>query len=135
MSTPSCMREVLLMTLMVEVVSGNMTKRVRCLLDCGSQRSYILRSTAEALHLKSFSSEKLTHSLFGGARTESKNHKRYSMRLRPVGRSTGYQFDFLDQDIICGVIPRIPKGPLLKELKGHRIWISDMGDDYPEIEL
>ncbi|GIY97363.1 reverse transcriptase [Caerostris extrusa] len=57
------------------------------------------------------------------------------MRLRPVGRSTGYQFDFLDQDIICGVIPRIPKGPLLKELKGHRIWISDMGDDYPEIEL
>ncbi|GIX88935.1 endonuclease [Caerostris extrusa] len=48
MSTPSCMREVLLMTLMVEVVSGNMTKR---------------------------------------------------------------------------------------ELKGHRIWISDMGDDYPEIEL
>ncbi|GIY63764.1 endonuclease [Caerostris extrusa] len=135
MSTPSCMREVLLMTLMVEVVSVNMRKRVRCLLDCGSQRSYILRSTAEALHLKSLSSEKLTHSLFGGARTESKNHKRYSMRLRPVGRSTGYQFDFLDQDIICGVIPRIPKGPLLKEFKGHRIWISDMGDDYPEIEL
>ncbi|GIY49340.1 DUF1758 domain-containing protein [Caerostris extrusa] len=106
MSTPSCMREVLLMTLMVEVVSGNMRKRVRCLLDCASRRSYILRSTAEALHLKSLSSEKLTHSLFGGARTESKNHKRYSMRLRPVGRSTGYQFDFLDLDIICGVIPR-----------------------------
>ncbi|GIX98337.1 hypothetical protein CEXT_175291 [Caerostris extrusa] len=60
MSIPSCMREVLLMTLMVEVVSGNMGKRVRCLLDCGSQRSYILRSTAEALHLKSLSSEKLT---------------------------------------------------------------------------
>ncbi|GIX75935.1 DUF1758 domain-containing protein [Caerostris extrusa] len=135
MSIPSCMREVLLMTLMVEVVSGNMRKRVRCLLDCGSQRSYILRSTAEALHLKSLSAEKLTHSLFGGARTESKNHKRYSMRLRPVGRSTGYQFDFLDQDIICGVIPRIPKGPLMKELKGHGIWISDVGDYYPEIEL
>lgn len=135
MSTPSCMKEVLLMTLMVEVVSGDMRKRVRCLLDCGSQRSYVLKSTAEALHLKSLSSEKLTHTLFGGMRTESKNHKRYSMRLRPVGRGTEYQFCFLDQDTICGGIPRIPKGPLLRELKEHRIWISDMGDDYPEIEI
>ncbi|GIX90557.1 hypothetical protein CEXT_395871 [Caerostris extrusa] len=38
MSTPSCKKEVLLIALKVEVVSMNMKKNVRCLLDCGSQR-------------------------------------------------------------------------------------------------
>jgi hypothetical protein len=57
------------------------------------------------------------------------------MKLSPEGRGTEYQFCFLDQDTICGGIPCIPKGPLLKELKRHRIWISDVGDGFPEIEI
>lgn len=134
-SSPICMKEVTLMTLMVELGAGSRKRKARCLLDCGSQRSYILKSTAESLNLKSISSENLTHTLFGGTRTESKTHKQYFLRLSPVGRSTEYQFSFLDQDTICGEIPRIQKGPILKELKRHRIWISDVGEDHPEIEI
>ncbi|UYV84151.1 hypothetical protein LAZ67_X001338, partial [Cordylochernes scorpioides] len=45
------------------------------------------------------------------------------------------EFEFLGQDIICGEIPRTPKGAWLNELKGSRIWLSDIGRDSPKIEL
>ncbi|XP_035225134.1 uncharacterized protein LOC118197708 [Stegodyphus dumicola] len=90
MSSPLCMNEVTLMMLMIEIVVGNVMKVVRCLLDCGSQRSYVLQSTAETLNLKSTSSETLTHALFGGTRTESKTHKRYSIGLSPVDVGEGH---------------------------------------------
>lgn len=57
------------------------------------------------------------------------------MKLSPVGKSIEYEICLLDQDVICEVIPRIPKGPLLQELKRHKIWISDIGNDPWEIEI
>ncbi|UYV70147.1 hypothetical protein LAZ67_7001968, partial [Cordylochernes scorpioides] len=45
------------------------------------------------------------------------------------------EFEFLGQNIICGEIPRTPKGAWLNELKGSRIWLSDLGRDSPKIEL
>ncbi|GBN39353.1 hypothetical protein AVEN_178268-1 [Araneus ventricosus] len=46
-----CMSDVVSMTLIVEINNGVSKRKVRCLPDSGSQRSYILKSTAEALTL------------------------------------------------------------------------------------
>ncbi|GBL89028.1 hypothetical protein AVEN_255177-1 [Araneus ventricosus] len=32
-------------------------------------------------------------------------------------------------------MPRLPKEQILKELKRHKIWISDLGDGCPKIEM
>ncbi|GBN86274.1 hypothetical protein AVEN_64258-1 [Araneus ventricosus] len=97
--------EVVLMTLIVEINNGVSKRKVRCSLDSGSQRSYILKYTAKALNLKSISSENTAHTLFG------------------------------EQEVICGNRPRLPKEQILKELKRHKIWISDLGDGCPKIEM
>ncbi|GBO26301.1 hypothetical protein AVEN_17027-1, partial [Araneus ventricosus] len=129
------MSEVVLMTLIVEISNGVSKRKVRCLLDSGSQRSYILKSTAEALNLKSTSSENIAHTLFGGATTDARCHEKYSVKLSPLGKGTLFEFDFLEQEVICGNMPRLPKEQILKELKRHKIWISDLGDGCPKIEM
>ncbi|GLV26154.1 hypothetical protein CBL_21186, partial [Carabus blaptoides fortunei] len=64
----NCTNEVVLQTVMVTVHNSEnkTTKTVRALLDSGSQRSYILKDTAEELGFKSVKSTVLNHALFGG---------------------------------------------------------------------
>jgi hypothetical protein len=62
----SCSSKVLLQTLSCVVRNGERQKRVRALLDSGSQRSYILEKTAEELHLMSKGEVQLCHLLFDG---------------------------------------------------------------------
>ncbi|UYV67071.1 hypothetical protein LAZ67_4003814, partial [Cordylochernes scorpioides] len=79
----------------------------------------------------------IAHSLFGGTQTETKCHKVYTVALcsNLSELNTLREFEFLGQDINCGEIPRTPKGAWLNELKGSRIWLSDLGRDSPKIEL
>ncbi|XP_055951657.1 uncharacterized protein LOC129987739 [Argiope bruennichi] len=52
------------------VIRGNGKKRVaRAIIDTGSQRSYLLRATAEEMSYEPTSCEYLQHSLFGGKHT------------------------------------------------------------------
>ncbi|UYV67994.1 hypothetical protein LAZ67_5002740 [Cordylochernes scorpioides] len=132
-----CTRDVTLMTLMVNIMGNNGYRRVRALLDPGSQKSYILESTALEVKLKPVGNVNIAHSLFGGTQTETKCHKVYTVALcsNLSELDTLREFEFLGQDIICGEIPRTPKGAWLNELKGSRIWLSDLGRDSPKIEL
>lgn len=134
---PSCRSEIALMTLVVRVAGVNKTKDIRVLLDCGSQKSYNLTSLAVELSLPVVSQERITHTLFGGARTEPKLYNKYRVN---IGYSKQHErpeleFNFLDQIIICGDIPRVSKGPILKELKNDNIWLSGFGQDCPQIEM
>ncbi|UYV70789.1 hypothetical protein LAZ67_8000618 [Cordylochernes scorpioides] len=52
LANQQCTRDVTLMTLMVNIKGNNGYKRVRALLDPGSQKSYILESTALEVKLK-----------------------------------------------------------------------------------
>ncbi|GBN80946.1 hypothetical protein AVEN_203298-1 [Araneus ventricosus] len=133
----TCTSEVALMTLQVKVAGINKNKNIRALLDCGSQKSYISRSVAAELGLSAISKETVAHTLFGGARTEPKWHNKYRVKLCSLSQyeHPDLEFDFLDQDIICGNIPRISKGPILKELKRNKIWLSDIGSDCPKIDM
>ncbi|UYV61845.1 CYP3A4 [Cordylochernes scorpioides] len=52
LANQQCTRDVTLMTLMVNIMGNNGYRRVRALLDPGSQKSYILESTALEVKLK-----------------------------------------------------------------------------------
>ncbi|UYV71077.1 hypothetical protein LAZ67_8001639 [Cordylochernes scorpioides] len=137
LANQQCTRDVTLMTLMVNIMGNNGYRRVRALLDPGSQKSYILESTALEVKLEPIGNVNIAHSLFGGTQTETKCHKVYTVALcsNLSELDTLREFEFLGQDIICGEIPRTPKGAWLNELKGSRIWLSDLGRDSPKIEL
>ncbi|UYV81095.1 hypothetical protein LAZ67_19002780 [Cordylochernes scorpioides] len=137
LANQQCTKDVTLMTLMVNIMGNNGYRRVRALLDPGSQKSYILESTALEVKLKPIGNVNIAHSLFGGTQTETKCHKLYTVALcsNLSELDTLREFEFLGQDIICGEIPRTPKGAWLNELKGSRIWLSDLGRDSPKIEL
>lgn len=131
-----CSKEVALMTLEIIIKGKRKDKRVRALLDSGSQKSYILKNTAKELDLESFGTEKIAHTVFGGAQIEAKPHNKFKVEVSaPGNRSLSHTFEFLDQDRICGEIPRIPKKVLCKELKKNRLWLSDIGPGNSEIEV
>ncbi|GFV43325.1 integrase catalytic domain-containing protein, partial [Trichonephila clavipes] len=70
LANQACTSEVLLQTLVVMLQNGNHKSLVRALIDTGSQKSYILKSTAENLGFKYEGEEEFVHSLFGGSKTK-----------------------------------------------------------------
>ncbi|GFY28738.1 hypothetical protein TNCV_3441051 [Trichonephila clavipes] len=70
LANQACTSEVLLQTLVVMLQNGNHKSLVRALIDTGSQKSYILKSTAENLGFKYDGEEEFVHSLFGGSKTQ-----------------------------------------------------------------
>ncbi|GBL82574.1 hypothetical protein AVEN_263664-1 [Araneus ventricosus] len=96
----------------------------------------ISKSVAAELGSSVIFKETVTYTFFGNARTDPKLHK-YRVKLSSVSQNkhSDLEFDFLDQDIICGDIPRISKGPVLKELKRNQIWLLDIGPDRPKMDM
>ena len=126
----NCTNEVLLQTLRCTIQNGAKHKEVRVLLDPGSQKSYILESTARCLGLQSEGQTKLYHLLFGGIK-QVQTHEVYEINL---GGKHSRRLKVLGHNHICGKIPRMARGPWMTELKEKKIFVSDLGDD-SEIEV
>ncbi|GFU42425.1 DUF1758 domain-containing protein [Trichonephila clavipes] len=73
--------EVILQTLVVNVHGIKRERKARAIIDTGSQKSYILRSTAEELGFNLQREEEFRHSLFGGTKTRMHKHKCYKIYL------------------------------------------------------
>ncbi|GFU10013.1 integrase catalytic domain-containing protein [Trichonephila clavipes] len=73
--------EVILQTLVVNVHGIKRERKARAIIDTGSQKSYILRSTAEELGFNLQREEEFRHSLFGGTKTRMYKHKCYKIYL------------------------------------------------------
>ncbi|UYV60209.1 hypothetical protein LAZ67_1000406 [Cordylochernes scorpioides] len=125
---------ILLQTLKIKVEGATSAKVVRALLDTGSQRSYILSKTAQDLGLSPIGQESLKHVVFGGHTSESVHHE-YRVNLGHASGNFKMVAKLLDQQKICGSLPRLSRGPWLKELKARRIWVPDIGKDDMEIEI
>ncbi|GFW58064.1 integrase catalytic domain-containing protein [Trichonephila clavipes] len=83
LANQACTSEVLLQTFVVMLQNGNHKSLVRALIDTESQKSYILKSTAENLGFKY--EEEFAHSLFGGSKTKMPVIKENSTsKIRPV---------------------------------------------------
>ncbi|UYV75046.1 hypothetical protein LAZ67_12002228 [Cordylochernes scorpioides] len=125
---------ILLQTLKIKVEGATSAKVVRALLDTGSQRSYIFSKTAQDLGLSPIGQESLKHVVFGGHTSESV-HQEYRVNLGHASGNFKMAAKLLDQQKICGNLPRLSRGPWLKELKARRIWVPDIGKDDMEIEI
>ncbi|GFX46393.1 integrase catalytic domain-containing protein [Trichonephila clavipes] len=73
--------EVILQTLVVNVHGIKRERKARAIIDIGSQKSYILRSTAEELGFNLQRVEEFRHSSFGGTKTRMYKHKCYKIYL------------------------------------------------------
>ncbi|UYV75710.1 hypothetical protein LAZ67_13001071 [Cordylochernes scorpioides] len=125
---------ILLQTLKIKVEGATSAKVVRALLDTGSQRSYILSKTAQDLELSPIGQESLKHVVFGGHTSESVHHE-CRVNLGHASGNFKMVAKLLDQQKICGNLPRLSRGPWLKELKARKIWVPDIGKDDMEIEI
>lgn len=133
-----CTGQVILNTLTVQAIGRDTKRTVRVLVDNGSQRSYITKRLARELSLEKTGEESVIHSLFRGSQTAVIPHSRYLVKLQPCGGGAPCQISVRDDEKLCGGIPRIPKtanSKILNELKQKRIWISDVGDTAPPIEI
>ncbi|XP_050315273.1 uncharacterized protein LOC126749610, partial [Anthonomus grandis grandis] len=118
-------QHVFLQTLRVKIKGENCMKEVRALIDTGSQRSYILKSTVQTLQLVAKSRENIMHCLFGGVLSEQ-SHSVYEIHL---SQDNGFKcrFDVLDQPKICSEIPSVFSGVWMDELQNLNIEVSDVG--------
>ncbi|GFS50860.1 integrase catalytic domain-containing protein [Trichonephila clavipes] len=89
LANQACTSEVLLQTLVVMLQNGNHKSLVKALIDTGSQKSYILKSTAENLGFKYEAEEEFVHSLFGGSKTKIK------INLSDSGHKLGGKIEIL----------------------------------------
>ncbi|GFY51335.1 integrase catalytic domain-containing protein [Trichonephila inaurata madagascariensis] len=122
-ATPT--RKVLLQTLVVCLRGENKMKHIRVLIDSGSSKSYLTNFAIKEMRYECIAEEKLTHSLFGGKET-AETHKRYLIYLSDFSDKYRCNFEVLNQEIICSGIPRIPRGNFIKEIKKHKIFLSDL---------
>ncbi|GFT60091.1 uncharacterized protein NPIL_313491 [Nephila pilipes] len=102
---------VFLQTLMVTLKGRDKKQQARAIIDSASQRSYILKGTAEEMNFESTYKERLSHSLFGGSCTDVINHNVFTVFLSKTDGTYHCKFKALSQDTICGSIP--PGGKLM----------------------
>ncbi|UYV71983.1 hypothetical protein LAZ67_9001435, partial [Cordylochernes scorpioides] len=88
---------VYLQTLIVKISGPKGKHNVRVLLDCGSQRSYILKRMVDALGLKRVQQVTLTHNLFGGGEIRQKKHNVYKVNVSSLNNEYIDDLKFLDQ--------------------------------------
>ncbi|GFV25023.1 uncharacterized protein TNCV_884891 [Trichonephila clavipes] len=120
LSNNSKSTEVFLQTLIV-CIKG---KKVRTILDTGSQKSYVTKFIAEQLNLKCVGQETTVHGLFGGIERNEK-HKKYVVTLSDVFNSYFCEVEVMDQKRICTPIPKLKDSELINELKEYGIFVSD----------
>ncbi|XP_070152521.1 uncharacterized protein [Polyergus mexicanus] len=93
MSNMQCSGDVILQTVFVNLENNGVRRRVRLVFD-GCHRSYLLKSTAVELGLKTAGTVK-----------------------------------------ICGLLPRTNKQNVIEDLKQKKIFVNDVGEDSPEVEV
>jgi hypothetical protein len=106
---------------------GAYEKKIRVLLDPGSQCSYIKKDVAQYVQYKPMSQEELIHGLFGGEMTRPRCHLCYNMHLQSLDNEYACNFEALDEEEICSRVPVLTPGSWLAELrdKGIKILLEE----------
>ena len=116
---------VFLQTLRVAIKGKSGVRMVRALVDTGSQRSYILKSTVNSLGLQPKRAEKIIHCLFGGTETVNSH---YCYDVTVTSGNYAHTFEVLDQFYICNEVSPIFYGPWMDELERLKIDVSDINN-------
>ncbi|GFU42602.1 uncharacterized protein NPIL_493271 [Nephila pilipes] len=127
--------KVILQTLVVNVHVIKKERKARAIIDTGSQKSYILKSTAEDLGFNLQREEEFRHSLFGGTKTKMYKHKCYKIYLSSLDGNYICKLDALDHDVICNDISSVKNGSWIHELKTKNILLTDIQENTGPIEV
>ncbi|UYV61483.1 hypothetical protein LAZ67_1005017, partial [Cordylochernes scorpioides] len=123
--------DVLLPTLRVTLKGNRTEKTARAIIDTGSQRSYILHSTAMEMEYEQSRREFFRHSLFGGSSTDVVEHEVYTIHLSDINNSYRCEFEALGQPLICESIPPVCPRSLLEG--SEELDVSDLMRDRIEV--
>ncbi|XP_024873895.1 uncharacterized protein LOC112455907 [Temnothorax curvispinosus] len=134
MSNLQCSGDVILQTVYVNLENNGMRRRVRLVFDGGCHRSYLLKSTAIKLGLKTVGTLNMCHILFGCPR-EVRQHQVYRVSIESLDGSVQTTLTLLDQEKICGLLPRANKHRVIEDLRDKKIFVNDIGEGSPEIEV
>ncbi|GIY59784.1 DUF1758 domain-containing protein [Caerostris darwini] len=127
--------EVILQTLVVNVHGVKRERKARAIIDTGSQKSYILISTAEELGFNLQREEEFCHSLFGGTKTRMYKHKCYKIYLSSLDGNYTCKLDALDHDVICNDISSVKNDSWIQELRTKKIFLTDIQENAGPIEV
>ncbi|UYV83961.1 hypothetical protein LAZ67_X000712 [Cordylochernes scorpioides] len=131
LSNLSTSPDVLLPTLRVTLKGNRTEKTARAIIDTGSQRSYILHSTAMEMEYEQSRREFFRHSLFGGSSTDVVEHDVYTIHLSDINNSYRCEFEALGQPLICGSIPPVCPRSFLEG--SEELDVSDLMRDRIEV--
>jgi len=65
-------------------IRGAQERKIRVLLDPGSQLSYIKKDVAQCMRYRSTGEEELIHELFGGEKTRPRRHLCYKIHQQSL---------------------------------------------------
>lgn len=125
----------LLQTLIVNIAHGGKVEAVRALLDSGSQRSYVKAAVVKKLGLQSTGTESMSHILFGGERRPVEVYECFELPVSSVDNSFFIKINALQQDNLCGHLPKLQNVTILEKLRDMNIKISDNNFADTEIGL
>ncbi|UYV85011.1 hypothetical protein LAZ67_X004248 [Cordylochernes scorpioides] len=136
LSSQACTGQVLLMTTVALLRGPNASRRVRILLDSGSQFSYIKQSLVWSIGIERKGEITITKSLFGGNKIGEEKHGKFMLELENLGNKRDViHIEALDQRKICDAIPPLPKGDWLEKLKIKGIILSQDNFKGQEIDI
>ncbi|GFU67157.1 DUF1758 domain-containing protein [Trichonephila clavipes] len=106
LSNNSRLKSVFLQTLQVYLKTGGQPRKVRGLLDSGSQSSYIREEIVR--HTKVYPiRQEVIHGLFGGKETKPILHTVYTVEVSDLDNNFICKFEALSEKKICGFVPKI----------------------------
>ncbi|CAG4994589.1 unnamed protein product [Parnassius apollo] len=123
----------LLRTLIVNITYQRKIKKVRVLLDSGSQRSYVKAKVVEELGLNETGTEIIGHTLFGGMDQLAKVYKCFHVLVSSLDNRFSVRINALQQSDLCGHLPKVNNEKILEKLRDLNIVISDF--DYTDTEI
>ncbi|UYV76394.1 hypothetical protein LAZ67_14000274 [Cordylochernes scorpioides] len=136
LSSQACTGLVLLMTTVALLKGPNASRRVRILLDSGSQFSYIKQSLVWSIGIERKGEITIAKSLFGGNKIGEEKHGKFMLELENLGNKRDViHIEALDQRKICDAIPPLPKGDWLEKLKIKGIILSQDNFKGQEIDI
>ncbi|UYV69423.1 hypothetical protein LAZ67_6003537 [Cordylochernes scorpioides] len=136
LSSQACTGQVLLMTTVALLRGPNASRRVRILLDSGSQFLYIKQSLVWSIGIERKGEITIAKSLFGGNKIGEEKHGKFMLELENLGNKRDViHIEALDQRKICDAIPPLPKGDWLEKLKIKGIILSQDNFKGQEIDI
>jgi len=102
-------------------IRGAQEKKIKVLLDPGSQRSYIKKDVAQCMRYRPTAEEELILELFGVEMRRLRCHLCYKIHRQSLDNKYACNFEALDEEKICSRVPVLQPGSWLSELRDRGI--------------